>query len=86
MHEGSGTPDQKAAAALAAGINAVLYCNGSLEEWQQAARGLRPLTPEAYARYKSGIGALSVSLMEVNKKKCLFLHVWKKCVLIRGYR
>lgn len=46
----SGTPAEKTRRALAAGCDAVLYCKGGLAEFEDAARGARPLTPEACAR------------------------------------
>lgn len=48
----TGTPAEKAARSLAAGCDAVLYCHGSIAEFEDAAQGARPLTPEAFARLK----------------------------------
>lgn len=44
----------RARLSLEAGCDVVLHCNGDMDEMQQVAQGLRPLTPSGLARMKRG--------------------------------
>ncbi len=50
----SGRLEDRAAASLAAGCDVALHCNGDLGEMVQVARGAKPMTRAAWARYKVG--------------------------------
>jgi beta-N-acetylhexosaminidase len=50
MHALSGTPAQRAVAALAAGCDIALYCTGELAPTVDLLRAVPPLTPAASAR------------------------------------
>ena len=51
----SGVPDARARAALAAGCDAVLHCNGDLAEMRRVLDGVRPMTGRAMTRFRRGL-------------------------------
>jgi beta-N-acetylhexosaminidase len=55
----------RAAAALAAGCDIVLHCNGDMSEMRQVAAGVSPLSPMAKARYERGQAKLRASIGQV---------------------
>jgi beta-N-acetylhexosaminidase len=63
---GGGFAD-RAAAALAAGCDAVLHCSGRLDEMRAAAEGAAPLTAEAAARLARGETLRRASVREFDR-------------------
>jgi beta-N-acetylhexosaminidase len=55
----SGTLRERAEAALAAGIDVVLHCNGNPEEMQEVAAVSPPLTGRALARAEAALSRLT---------------------------
>jgi beta-N-acetylhexosaminidase len=53
----SGTVPERGAAALAAGCDAVLHCNGDLDEMQALADRIGPLSDAAQARADAALAA-----------------------------
>ena len=52
----AGTPGERAAAALAAGCDVVLHCNGDLDEMREVADACPPLTAGGAAPARPGAG------------------------------
>jgi beta-N-acetylhexosaminidase len=55
----TGSLQERAQAALAAGCDVVMHCNGTLDERKQAGEGARPMTAEAEARSAKAFASVS---------------------------
>ena len=54
MNALTGGPDSRARAALDAGCDVVLHCNGDLGDMRKTLRGVRPMSGRAMARFREG--------------------------------
>ena len=66
----------RAQAALAAGCDAGLHCNGNLEEMQQIAAVAPPLSAAAFARFERGEALRGSSLKEADSQKLASRFEW----------
>ena len=74
----TGPVAQRAGAALAAGCDIVLHCNGRLEEMTDIAGSLPPMTDEAGARWRTALAWLAARRAPERTRDLTFesLHEW----------